>query len=454
VAGPAAARAGRSAARPGRVRRAGPAARCAALAGPLPRRRPGRAGPTEQVRPWRAADAAGAGAPRRGPGAAPPPPLGGDGGAAGSAGRRGERLARAVLQHRPRDRQRPGPAAGDAGARRADGAARPLRAGAPPAVRPAERAVAGRPHRAGPAGAGRRRDTGRAVAVRRARRLLPGRRRLQPVPGGAFHAEIVAGPAPGHLAQNRPHLGGAQPARRAVRRPRQRLHQRPPRSSHRRPAHRAGAQRRRPPAGPQQDRAVLGTVTTELLPQLPRATRPRPPGVPGSAHAARGGRRPRSVDHRQLPPAHPRRDRPGAAAGLGRRRLAAPHPRTASSSSTCRSSRSPSRGSCTATASAYKACATSTRPWPPTSASQSPSATTRGTSARSECSTATGSCAGDQPRARRPDTDAVGRITRGNFRPVHRLFVQIERVLRINDLTVITSDVIEAARSTLVIGDT
>jgi len=49
----------------------------------------------------------------------------------------------------------------------------------------------------------------------------------------------------------------------------------------------------------------------------------------------------------------------------------------------------------------------------------------------------------------------VGRITRGNFRLVHRLFVQIERVLmKINDLTVITSDVIEAARSTLVIGDT
>lgn len=47
----------------------------------------------------------------------------------------------------------------------------------------------------------------------------------------------------------------------------------------------------------------------------------------------------------------------------------------------------------------------------------------------------------------------VGRITRGNFRLVHRLFAQIERVLRINDLTVITSDVIETARSTLVIGD-
>jgi len=49
---------------------------------------------------------------------------------------------------------------------------------------------------------------------------------------------------------------------------------------------------------------------------------------------------------------------------------------------------------------------------------------------------------------------AVGRITRGNFRLIHRLFVQIERVMRINDLAVITSDVVEAARSTLVIGDT
>ena len=49
---------------------------------------------------------------------------------------------------------------------------------------------------------------------------------------------------------------------------------------------------------------------------------------------------------------------------------------------------------------------------------------------------------------------AIARITRGNFRLVHRLFVQIERVLKINDLNLITSDVVEAARSTLVIGDT
>ena len=49
---------------------------------------------------------------------------------------------------------------------------------------------------------------------------------------------------------------------------------------------------------------------------------------------------------------------------------------------------------------------------------------------------------------------AISRITRGNFRLLHRLFVQIERILRINELHVITEDVVEAARSTLVIGAT
>jgi hypothetical protein len=37
---------------------------------------------------------------------------------------------------------------------------------------------------------------------------------------------------------------------------------------------------------------------------------------------------------------------------------------------------------------------------------------------------------------------------------LHRLFVQIKRILRINDLSDVTEDVIEAARSTLVIGAT
>jgi DNA transposition AAA+ family ATPase len=49
---------------------------------------------------------------------------------------------------------------------------------------------------------------------------------------------------------------------------------------------------------------------------------------------------------------------------------------------------------------------------------------------------------------------AISRVTNGNFRLLHRLFVQIERILRINELSVITEDVVEAARSTLVIGAT
>ncbi len=47
---------------------------------------------------------------------------------------------------------------------------------------------------------------------------------------------------------------------------------------------------------------------------------------------------------------------------------------------------------------------------------------------------------------------AVARITGGNFRLIHGLFVQIERVLRLNELTVVTDDVVNAARRTLVIG--
>lgn len=55
------------------------------------------------------------------------------------------------------------------------------------------------------------------------------------------------------------------------------------------------------------------------------------------------------------------------------------------------------------------------------------------------------------------DTQAIAtisRITSGNFRLLHRLFIQIERILKINELTVITEDVIEAASSILVIGAT
>jgi DNA transposition AAA+ family ATPase len=47
---------------------------------------------------------------------------------------------------------------------------------------------------------------------------------------------------------------------------------------------------------------------------------------------------------------------------------------------------------------------------------------------------------------------SIARITGGNFRLLNRLFVQIGRILKINGLSVITDDVVEAARSTLVIG--
>jgi DNA transposition AAA+ family ATPase len=47
---------------------------------------------------------------------------------------------------------------------------------------------------------------------------------------------------------------------------------------------------------------------------------------------------------------------------------------------------------------------------------------------------------------------AVARITGGNFRLVHRLFAQISRLIEINQLSTVTSEVVEAARETLVIG--
>ena len=49
---------------------------------------------------------------------------------------------------------------------------------------------------------------------------------------------------------------------------------------------------------------------------------------------------------------------------------------------------------------------------------------------------------------------SIARITGGNFRLLHRLFVQVGRILKINGLSVVTDDVVEAARSTLVIGAT
>jgi DNA transposition AAA+ family ATPase len=53
------------------------------------------------------------------------------------------------------------------------------------------------------------------------------------------------------------------------------------------------------------------------------------------------------------------------------------------------------------------------------------------------------------------DPDAVAalvRITGGNFRLVQRLLQQVERVLAINHLSVVTPEVVEVARETLVVG--
>ena len=47
---------------------------------------------------------------------------------------------------------------------------------------------------------------------------------------------------------------------------------------------------------------------------------------------------------------------------------------------------------------------------------------------------------------------AIIRVTGGNFRLLHRLLTQIARLVEINALQTVTSEVVEAARESLVIG--
>ncbi|MGW6252608.1 hypothetical protein ACWF7H_11135 [Peribacillus butanolivorans] len=44
------------------------------------------------------------------------------------------------------------------------------------------------------------------------------------------------------------------------------------------------------------------------------------------------------------------------------------------------------------------------------------------------------------------------KVTNCNFRPLHRLFTQIERILEVNHQTIHSTEAVEAARNSLVSG--
>jgi hypothetical protein len=47
--------------------------------------------------------------------------------------------------------------------------------------------------------------------------------------------------------------------------------------------------------------------------------------------------------------------------------------------------------------------------------------------------------------------NTVARITGGNFRPIQRLFAQIERLLIVNNSATVTAELVDAARESLVV---
>jgi len=128
-----------------------PAPDAAAVAGPLPSRRPGWPGPSRARRPGPVALPRDAAARGRGTGAADARPVCRSCAPPGHRGCGAGRMARPVLLFGLRDHPRHRPGDGHARARGLQAVQGGVRPGAPPRGRQAEPDLAGRPHPAGPA---------------------------------------------------------------------------------------------------------------------------------------------------------------------------------------------------------------------------------------------------------------------------------------------------------------